>query len=79
MIKRKHSFNIEPPINHLNENVKRIRHVMRESRERQAIKAQNQPIPVKALWRSKHYDHVQSKVKQRLDEVIRELIFNFDK
>ncbi len=66
---------IEPPINHLNENVKRIRHVMRESRQRQAVKDRKQPTPVKALWRSKQYDHVQSKVKQRLDEVIRRLIF----
>jgi hypothetical protein len=66
----KHHFCfIEPPRNHLNENVKRIQHVMRESRQRQAVKDQNQPIPVKALWRSKQYDHVQSKVKQRLDEV----------
>jgi hypothetical protein len=68
-------FDLEPPINHLNENVKRIRHVMRESRQRQAVKGQNQLTPVKALWRSKQYDHVQSKVKQRLEEVIRKLFF----
>ena len=29
-------IHIEPPVNHMNENVKRIRHVMRESRQRQA-------------------------------------------
>ncbi|CAF1302589.1 unnamed protein product [Rotaria sp. Silwood1] len=58
----------KPPKNHLNENVKRIRHVMRESRQRQINKEQNKPIPVKALWHSKQYDHIQSKVKQRLDE-----------
>ncbi|CAF4988445.1 unnamed protein product, partial [Rotaria socialis] len=60
----------KPPKNHFNENMKRIRHVMRESRERQFSKEQNKPIPVKALWHSKQYDNVQSKVKQRLDEVI---------
>ncbi|CAF2946549.1 unnamed protein product [Rotaria sp. Silwood2] len=58
----------KPPKNHLNENVKRIRHVMRESRQRQITKEQNKPIPVKALWHSKHYDHIPSKVKQRLEE-----------
>lgn len=64
------SFNIEPPKNHLNENVKRIRHVMRETRQRQRVKDENKPTPVKALWHSKQYDHVQSKVKQRIEEVI---------
>jgi hypothetical protein len=44
---------------------------MRESRQRQAVKQQNQLTPVKALWHSKHYDNVQSKVKQRLDQVNR--------
>ncbi|CAF1046950.1 unnamed protein product [Rotaria sordida] len=63
-----HGTAAKPPINHLNENVKRIRHVMRESRQRQITKEQNKPIPVKALWHSKQYDHVQSKVKQRLEE-----------
>ncbi|CAF1967474.1 unnamed protein product [Rotaria magnacalcarata] len=58
----------KPPKNHFNENMKRIRHVMRESRERQFSKEHNKPIPVKALWHSKQYDHVQSRVKQRLDE-----------
>lgn len=42
---------------------------MRESRERQAMKMHTQPVPAKALWRSRQYDHVQSKVKQRLEEV----------
>ena len=71
---------IEPPINHLNENVRRIRRVMRESRQRQTIKEQKQATPVKALWRSKQYDHVQSKVKQRLEEVIQTIDFIlFDK
>lgn len=55
----------------MNENVKQIHRVMRENRKRQTIKsqAQPQPTPVKALSQSKQYDHVQSKVKQRLDEV----------
>jgi hypothetical protein len=50
---------------------------MRESRQRQATKIQNQPTPAKALWRSKQYDHVQSRVKQRLDEVRKAWIFHF--
>ena len=44
---------------------------MRESRQRQAVKEQNQGTPAKALWKSKQYDNVQSKVKQKLDEVIK--------
>ena len=64
------AFRLEPPKNHLNDNIKRIRRVMRESRERQVAKAQTQSKPVKALWRSKQYDYVQSKVKQRLEEVL---------
>lgn len=67
-------FDLEPPKNHLNENVKRIRHVMRESRERQAVKAQRQPKPVQALWRSKQYDHIQSRVKVQLDEVCNSML-----
>lgn len=69
-LKRTSSY-LEPPINHVNANVRRIRHVMYESRQRQATKIPKQPIPAKDLWRSKQYDHVQSKVKQRLDEVRR--------
>ncbi|CAF0883757.1 unnamed protein product [Adineta steineri] len=58
----------KPPRNHLNENVRRLRRVTREARERQAAKERNQPTPVSGLWKSKQYDTVQSKVKQRLDE-----------
>jgi len=60
---------IVPPKNHLNENVKRIQRIMRKSKQRQETKAQSQPKPVKALWHSKQYDNVQSKVKQKLEEV----------
>lgn len=60
--------------NYLNENVKCIRRVMRENQHRQIEKARTQPTPVKALWHSKQYDNVQSKVKQKLEEVIS----NFD-
>jgi len=42
---------------------------MRASQKRQTAKEQSQPKPVKALWQSKQYDHVQSKVKQKLEEV----------
>ena len=53
----------------MNENVKRIRRIMRESQQRQSIKIPSKPEPVKALWQSKKYDHVQSAVKQKLEQV----------
>jgi hypothetical protein len=58
---------IEPPKNHLNENVKRMRGIARKTQQRQTTKSQSQPTPVKELWKSKQYDHVQSKVKQKLE------------
>ncbi|UJR26638.1 hypothetical protein I4U23_007956 [Adineta vaga] len=63
-----HGTAAKPPRNHVNDNVRRIRHVMRESRQRQAMKEQSQSRPVTALWKSKQYDNVQSKVKQQLDQ-----------
>jgi hypothetical protein len=42
---------------------------MRESQQRKTAKSKSQPVPVKALWHSKQYDDVQSKVKQKLEEV----------
>ncbi|CAF0873953.1 unnamed protein product [Adineta steineri] len=54
--------------NHLNENAKRIRTIMRETQKRQLVKEQSAPKPVKALWQSKQYNYVQSKVKQKLEE-----------
>jgi hypothetical protein len=53
----------------MNENMRRIRQATRESRQRQAKREQIQSTPVNELWRSKQYDHVQSKVKQTLEEV----------
>ncbi|CAF2641420.1 unnamed protein product [Rotaria sp. Silwood2] len=58
----------KPPKNHLNENLKRIRRIMRETQQRQKTKEQPEQTPMKALWHSKQYDHVQSKVKQKLEE-----------
>lgn len=63
------SLFIEAPKNHLKENVKRIRRIMRESQQRQNTKIPSKPEPVKALWQSKKYDHVQSAVKQKLEQV----------
>ena len=54
----------------MNENLKRIRGIMRETRKREEAKSQSQPVPVKALWQSKQYNNVQSKVKQKLEEVV---------
>ncbi len=53
----------------MNEHLKRIRRIMRESQQRKTAKSKSQPVPVKALWHSKQYDDVQSKVKQKLEEV----------
>lgn len=53
----------------MNENVRRIRRLARETRQRQATHERPEPLPAKELWQSKQYDHVQSKVKQRLEEV----------
>lgn len=58
---------LEPPKNHMNENMRRIRRIMREKQSES--KTQSRPMSAKDLWRSKQYDHVQSKVKQKVDEV----------
>ena len=51
----------------MNENLRRIRRIARETRSAK-IETQR-PMSAKEMWRSKQYDHVQSKVKQQLDEV----------
>ena len=53
----------------MNENLKRIRRIMRENQKRETAKIESKPVPVKALWHSKQYDHVQSAVKQKLEDV----------
>jgi hypothetical protein len=53
----------------MNENLKRIRRITHETQKRQEVQAKSKPVPVKALWQSKQYANVQSKVKQKLDEV----------
>jgi hypothetical protein len=53
----------------MNENLKRIRRITRETQKRQEVQAKSKPVPLKALWQSKQYANVQSKVKQKLDEV----------
>ncbi|UJR22451.1 hypothetical protein I4U23_025509 [Adineta vaga] len=59
----------ELPKNQLNENVKRMHRIMRETQKRQKQKEDmSKPIPAKELWQSKQYSHVQSKVKQKLNE-----------
>ena len=45
VILTQHPVFIEPPRNHLNDNVRHIRHVMREVRQRQAVKEQSQTDP----------------------------------
>ena len=61
---------IDLPKNQLNENVKRLRRIMRETQKRhKENEEKSKPIPAKELWQSKQYNHVQSKVKQRLQEV----------
>ncbi|CAF0932528.1 unnamed protein product [Rotaria sordida] len=58
----------KPPKNHLNENFKRIRRIMRDTQQRQTNKEQSKQTPMKVLRQSKQYDHIQSKVKQKLEE-----------
>ncbi|CAF1221271.1 unnamed protein product [Didymodactylos carnosus] len=57
----------KPIKNHMAENMKRIRHAMRQSKMRENEKEQQKPVPVKALWQSQQWKHVQSKVKENLE------------
>ena len=50
------------PKDHLAENVRRMRHIQRESRKKQSDSA----APVKGLWKSSKYENVTSKVKIEL-------------
>jgi len=47
------------PKDYGNENVKRMRKIQREAKAREGRKN----TPVKAMWKSSHYDSVESKVK----------------
>jgi hypothetical protein len=55
-----------PPKDHMNENVRRMRMIQRQTRRKEAEKEQHQPKPVKALWKSTKYEGVQSRVKEEL-------------
>ena len=60
------------PKDHLNENVRRMRRIQRQTRKKEAEKEETQPKPVKALWKSTKYEGVQSRVKEELS-----VSFNF--
>ena len=49
--------------------MKRMRRIIRETKQRQAAKERPKSTPIKPLEHAKQYSHVQSKVKQKLDEV----------
>ncbi len=51
------------PTNHVQENVRRMRQIQRETRRRQEETSK----PLKALWKSNKFEGVQSKVKERLE------------
>lgn len=58
-----------PVKNHTSENVKRMRRIQRESKERQFDQQQQQQrTPVKALWKSSQYDNIESRVKPHMQE-----------
>ncbi|CAF4895737.1 unnamed protein product, partial [Rotaria socialis] len=60
---------LEPPRNHTNENLKRIRRIMQETQKRKSTEEGAKKTAMKPLWRSKEYDNVESKVKQKLKVV----------
>ncbi|XP_074647840.1 enkurin domain-containing protein 1-like isoform X1 [Tubulanus polymorphus] len=55
-----------PPKDHIAENVKRMRRVQRISRQQQKQQIEDQPKPVKALWKSEKYANVPSKVGEEI-------------
>ena len=42
---------------------------MKETQERQATKEASKSQPIKPISHSKQYNHIQSKIKQKLEEV----------
>lgn len=52
---------------HITENVKRMRKIQRQSRQKQREEEASAPVPVKALWRSKKYDEVPSKLVEFIE------------
>ncbi|NXX46596.1 ENKD1 protein, partial [Tricholaema leucomelas] len=51
---------------HEKENLRRIKEIQRQCKEKEQAREQNQPRPVKALWKSQRYQKVESKVKAKL-------------
>ncbi|XP_030059519.1 enkurin domain-containing protein 1 [Microcaecilia unicolor] len=56
------------PKDHEKENVRRMREIQKKCREKEMEKEHSRSKPVKALWKSQKYDHVESKVKAKLQE-----------
>lgn len=59
------------PVDHEQENVRRMRQIQRQSRQREREKEANKPTPVKALWKSSRYESIESKVKTTLEHTPR--------
>ncbi|XP_066860660.1 enkurin domain-containing protein 1 isoform X2 [Anser cygnoides] len=53
---------------HEKENVRRIKEIQKQCKEKERAREHSQPKPVKALWKSQKYENVESKVKARLQE-----------
>lgn len=48
------------------ENLRRIKEIQRQCKEKEQARGQSQPQPVRALWKSQRYQQVESKVKAKL-------------
>ncbi|XP_064016698.1 enkurin domain-containing protein 1 isoform X2 [Pogoniulus pusillus] len=53
---------------HEKENLRRIKEIQRQCKEKEQAREQSQPRPVRALWKSQRYQQVESKVKAKLQE-----------
>ncbi|KAM8984416.1 enkurin domain-containing protein 1 isoform 3-T3 [Ara ararauna] len=51
---------------HEKENVRRIKEIQKKYKEKERTQEHSKPKPVKALWKSRKYENVESKVKAKL-------------
>lgn len=49
------------------ENIRRLREIQKRCKEQEAERAQNRPVPVKALWTSSKYQNTPSRVMTQLE------------
>ncbi|XP_075037759.1 enkurin domain-containing protein 1 [Mixophyes fleayi] len=53
---------------HGKENVRRMREIQKRCRDKEMDRAREAPKPVRALWKSPKYEHVESRVKVKLEQ-----------